>query len=542
MDAASDTILAHDLEGNIIYINEAACKDHGYTHEEFIHMNLKDIDTPESADLIQPRIKELLEKGDLVFECTHFRKDKSILPIEVHASVFELNGKKIILAVNRNITERKKAEQEIKFLAYHNPLTKLPNRRLFFNQLEKAVTKAKQENSNFSLLYIDLDRFKNVNDTLGHKTGDWLLVSVSETLFNYLTNDDLIAHMGGDEFMIMLSNINSTNDVKKVCQSMLNAFEAPFYINDFQLYSAISIGATIYPNDGQDIETLIKNADIAMYKAKESGGNNYKLYTPALNQECARKFELENSLHRALDNNEFELYYQPQVNIATGQIAGVEALLRWHHPKFGLVPPSDFIPLAEASGHIIAIGEWVLRTACVQNKTWLDEGLKPITMSVNVSLRQLQHKSFLTKVANILKETGLDPNLLVLEITESVSAQNSKHIYNTINTLASMGIKISMDDFGKGYSTLVNLKKFSVNTLKIDRDFIKEIANDTKSEAIITTTIALAKNLGVKVVAEGVETEEQLAFLKEMDCAEMQGYLFSRPLPSEQINRILRQQ
>ncbi|MCL1466328.1 EAL domain-containing protein [Argonema galeatum] len=439
----------------------------------------------------------------------------------------------------RDITERRMAEQTIRYQALHDLLTDLPNRILFNERLSAALSNAADSQGMLAVMFLDLDRFKTINDTLGHVFGDQLLQIVAERLTNCLWQHDTVARWGGDEFTLLLPQISCVEDAGRIAKIILDALKQPFNIEGHQLYISSSIGIAFYPYDGEDAETLIRNADVALYRAKEQGRNNYQFYKAAMNSEASELLILENKLHQALERGEFVVYYQPQVNTTTGKITEMEALVRWQHPDLGLISPAKFIPLAEENGLILPIGEWVLRTACAQNKVWQDAGFPSLCVAVNLSARQFQQPNLVEMVARVLSETGLLPCFLELEITESIAMQNLDFTRAILKDLHSMGVSISMDDFGTGYSSLSYLKKFPLDKLKIDQSFVRELTTDPNDAAIISAIAALGKVLNLKMVAEGVETEEQRDFLQSIQCEYMQGYLFSRPLSAKDATQIL---
>lgn len=435
---------------------------------------------------------------------------------------------------------KQRLRDTIKYLSSTDSLTGLYNREFFIDSLNNEISKAFIKKEKFAIIFLDLNGFKKINDTLGHFTGDKILKLISLELMKYMGDTNLISRFGGDEFVILLPNISNVEEVINVAKEILNIFDQPFTIDKNHMYISTSIGVVLYPENGLNCETLIKNADIAMYKAKENNRNSIQVFDSCMKEEVNEQFILGNYLHDALRNKEFLVYYQPIIDINTGKIAAAEALLRWNHPKLGFIPPDKFISVAENMGLIYSIGEWVLRTACRQNKLWQSEGYNPILISVNVSVKQLEQKNFVELVSNILDETELSPEYLELEITESVSAGDINKIIKVLNNLKDLGVKLSMDDFGTGYSSLGNLKKLAISKLKIDKSFIDDIDEEVNNAEIASAIIALAKNLNLMVVAEGIEVERQLSFLKENSCHMAQGYLFSKPVNCSSFEKLLR--
>ncbi|MDO8616335.1 MAG: EAL domain-containing protein [Dehalococcoidia bacterium] len=458
-------------------------------------------------------------------------------------------GKDEVLAIIRDVTERKRAEETVHRLAFHDALTGLPNRPLFRDRLELALAQSRRSGQMAAVMFLDLDRFKVVNDTVGHAEGDTLLRQVAGQLTGLVREGDTVARLGGDEFTILLPTIGGPEDAIRIAERILNTLKRPQVICGREYLATGSIGITIYPGDGADADTLLRNADVAMYRAKDLGRNQYQMYTPAMNAEVSDRLALETSMRHALERGHFAIYYQPQVNTQTMSVVGMEALLRWRHPVRGLILPADFIHTAEETGLIIPLGEWVLRTACAQNKAWQDAGYPPLRIAVNLSARQFRQRSLIETVRNALRETGLEPQYLQLEITEALAMHDAELTITMLRDLKEMGVQIAVDDFGIGHSSLNYLKRFPIDAVKIDCSFVRGLTVDPVDAALVTAIIAMSHSLGLKVIAEGVETEEQLAFLKNpqshlpalkhRQCDEFQGYLFSHPLPPEELEAIL---
>jgi diguanylate cyclase (GGDEF)-like protein len=442
--------------------------------------------------------------------------------------------------VARDITERKLAEETINFQAYHDLLTNLPNRALLRDRLSLAITQAKREEEMLAVMFLDLDRFKNINDSLGHVIGDELLQQVSTRLKSCVREGDTLARFGGDEFTLLLPKITKgQEDIRKIAEKINDVLRDPFTIDDNELYVSASIGISIYPRDGTNMDNLIKHADIAMYHVKDKGKNGYQFYSDDMTTPYFQNLSLETGIHKALDNDEFHLMYQPQINIKSGEIVGVEALVRWEHPEHGPITPAEFIPFAEETGMIVDIGHWVLRNACAELKRWRDAGLPEIRMSINMSARQLAEKDIVKRISNMLKDYGIPGHCIELEITENTIMSEMDSVIHKLKELSRKGVNIAIDDFGTGYSSLSYLHKLPIQTLKIDRAFIKELNMNNSGNSIINTIVAMAKGLDLNVIAEGVETQQQLDYLHEIDCHEAQGFLFGKPLPADVISQLL---
>jgi len=439
-----------------------------------------------------------------------------------------------------DISELKATQRRIHHLAHHDTLTNLSNRFSLHEKLDQAIAFCKRNNMQLAVMLIDLDRFKTINDTVGHQAGDELLVQVARRLAGSVRDSDIVARLGGDEFVVALPCIGSPADAAHLADKITNVISAPYVINGQEQRTSPSIGICIYPGDGTEIGDLLKNADVAMYHAKAKGRGNYQFFTEDMQIATSERMNLESDLRQALAHNEFLLYYQPQLDLRSGTIVGVEALIRWQHPSRGLVSPADFIPIAEESGMIMAIGDWVLKEACRQLKTWQERGITHVRMSINLSTSQFLDKTLPARIHELLAANNLSADLIDLEVTESMSMASPDESISVMKTLSSSGLTLSIDDFGTGYSSLAYLKLLPIHTLKIDRSFVKDIETDPNDADICDVTVLLAHKLGLKVVAEGVETEAQLKFLLSIGCEKIQGYLISKPLPADQAEMFIR--
>jgi diguanylate cyclase (GGDEF)-like protein len=428
-----------------------------------------------------------------------------------------------------------------RYLAYHDTLTKLPNRQLFFDRLVQAIAHARRSEASVAVLFLDLDGFKLINDTMGHSAGDLLLISVANRLMSCVRESETASRFGGDEFAVILGGVNREQDAAIVAKRILEAFKLPHMIAEQESYVSPSIGISMYPDDGSDAETLVRNADIAMYLAKQEGGHQYLFYTPSMNRGILEQPVYEKNIEKALEREQFLLYYQPQVCLKTGKIISVEALVRWRHPKYGILLPEQFIPAAEKSGLIVPIGDYVLLQACEQSMKWQDRGYPPVRVAVNLSVHQLQKQTLVKLVNQVLKSTKLKPRYLGFEITENSTIHNGDDTIELLKSLKKKGIELAIDDFGIGYSSLGYLKRLPIQTLKIDRSFILNINRDSEDIAIIKAIIAMAHSLGMQVTAEGVETEEQSEILRSLECDAIQGYYFSKPIPADMMGHFLQE-
>lgn len=454
--------------------------------------------------------------------------------LETHATPLRDSDGKVtmLLGITRDTTERKNNEEKIRYLANFDNLTGLPNRTQLALKIKHLLSMAKRNNQQIAVMFLDLDRFKDINDSLGHSIGDTVLIESAARLTSFLREEDTIARLGGDEFIIILPD-TQIDGASQVAQKLLDAFQSSFHIGDHELSISASIGIALYPNDGDDFETLYKNADTAMYRAKQEGRNNFCFFTEEMQHKTTRNLELGNALRHALERNQLDLHYQPQFSTRGKRIIGAEALLRWSHPEFGNISPAEFVPIAEETGIILSIGEWVLRTAIQAAKSWMDEGNEPIIIAINLSAVQFRSPNLPELIGTILDEVGLPPEYLELELTESIAMHDPQRAINTMNELHLRGVKMSLDDFGTGYSSLSYLKKFNIYKLKIDQSFVRDINIDPEDKAIVAAIISMAKSLGLQTIAEGVETIAQLTYLKEQECNEIQGYYFSKPLPKK---------
>lgn len=436
-----------------------------------------------------------------------------------------------IAGITEDVSERKRAEERLTYLAQYDHLSGLPNRALFLDRLGQAQAQAQRESWVTAVVLIDLDRFKVINDTLGHAAGDKLVVAVAQRLARAIRSGDTVSRLGGDEFALILQNLSKPRDAATVSQKVLETLAAPFEVEGHEIFVTASIGITLFPSDGETAEELLKNADSAMYRAKHQGRNNFQFYTAEMNARSGEVLRLENNLRRALERREFMLYFQPKADLSSGRVVGVEALLRWQHAELGMVSPEKFIPLMEETGLIVPTGEWVLQAACNQLRAWRESGVPGIPISINVSGRQFQERDLVSSITGIIRSSGVDPRLVELEITESSLMSSPDDAIQVLKALKSFGVQISVDDFGTGYSSLAYLKRFPIDALKIDRSFVQDITRDRDDAAIVTAVVNLAHSLNLTVVAEGVETEEQLSFLIANDCDQMQGFLLAAPLP-----------
>lgn len=533
---------ATSVEKGWLEVNEAMTEILGYSETELKQKTWTELTHPDDLQADLDQFSRLLsgEIDDYSIDKRFIHKSGRIVP--THLSVRALrkpDGQAdYCVALLEDITERMQAQQKIEYLAHFDPLTSLPNRTLLTDRVTNMLQLASRSKSGLALLYLDLDRFKNVNDSLGHAAGDLLLQQVAHRLKNTLRDEDTVSRMGGDEFVALLPGTDD-DGAARVARKILDALAQPYQLDQYQLNMTASIGIAMYPENGVDFASLSRAADSALYRAKQSGRNDYQFFTDEMHQKALRTMQIEIALRRALDHGELVLHYQPQVEALTGRIVGTEALVRWQHPEWGLTSPADFIPIAEEVGLIISIGEWVMTEAIRQNAAWQRQGLDVVPVAVNLSIAQFRQATLVDMVSNVLQQHQLDPSYLELELTESIAMENIEFTIDTVERLHALGPRLSIDDFGTGYSSLSYLKRFQIDKLKIDQSFVRNLAHDANDEAIVIAIINMAKSLGFKVIAEGVETVEQLAFLRARQCDEIQGYLYSKPVPAEVFGNML---
>ncbi|HET7712120.1 MAG TPA: EAL domain-containing protein, partial [Thermoanaerobaculia bacterium] len=494
-------------------------------------------DQPEQERVLSEAVPAVKGRGKWRGEMMGRRIDGSNFPQEMSLTAIEGGG---MVYVVRDISERTYAEEQIRHLAYHDTLTSLPNRLLFKDRLAVALAQAQRAHLRVAVLFLDLDRFKVINDSLGHNVGDELLQAAAERISHCVRESDTVARLGGDEFTLLLPSIQRSEDIAPVAQKILEAMRQPFMIQGREFFTTASIGISLYPDDGSDPETLIKNADTAMYQAKEQGRDNCQMFNADINAKALQRVALEHALRKALNNSELSLHYQPIFDLESGRIVASEALLRWQSEELGSVTPSTFIPVAETIGAMLPIGNWAMRTACTQARRWRDYGWHDLTLSINLSVSQLQQPDIVEQVQDVLRQSRLAARHLELEITESMAISNPEMTIRTLQELRKLGVRISLDDFGTGHSSLSYIKRYPIDTLKIDQTFVRDIESDADTAAIVQAMIAMAHSLRLTVIAEGVETEGQAKFLRDHGCDQVQGFLFSRPLPPEKLTPLIR--
>jgi diguanylate cyclase (GGDEF)-like protein/PAS domain S-box-containing protein len=547
LNSIGDAVICTDISGNITFLNLVAVSMTGWSHDEAAGRRMAEVfqvldatsrkTTPNPMEMAVRQNRTM----HLPSNCILIRHDGCEIPIEdsiapIHDREGRVTG---VVIVFRDVSSGQKMALQMAHSAHHDFLTGLPNRKLLNDRVSQALLSAARNMKKVSVLFLDLDGFKHINDSLGHSIGDRVLQSVAKRLVDSVRGSDTVSRQGGDEFVVLLSEVEDLKGVATTARRLLQVGAEPHSIDHHDLYVTTCIGVSIYPEDGLDAETLIKNADTAMYQAKENGPQIYQFFKPDMNIRAVERQSIEGSLRRALERQEFTVHYQPKIDLRTGEISGAEALIRWTHPTRGLVSPAQFIPVAEDCGLILPIGNWVLREACKQARAWAEAGLPLRTMGVNISAMEFRDEDFLEEVFSILKDTGLDPSSLELELTESVLMKRPESTSSVLQALRAKGVQVAVDDFGTGYSSLSYLQKFSIDALKIDQSFVRRITTAPAETTIVTAVISMARSLKLRVVAEGVETLKELEFLQAQQCDEAQGYYFSRPVPPEQFANLL---
>ncbi len=530
-----------DAEGTITEANDVFLKTFGFTRDDISNgkLNWRAMTRPQHRHLDDQALEKLKSAGVCApFDKECHRKDGSCTSV-LFSAAFVSDSHSEMVCFSFDLSEYKFAQARVNYFAYHDALTNLPNHTLFKDRLEKALAFTRRNEQILAVMLVNVDRFKTINDTLGYVTADQLLREVGERIVGCVRESDTVSRLGGDEFALLLTQVNRAEDAAKIAQNIREALSAPFRFHDQELFVTTSIGISLYPSDAKDTVSLLKSAGTALHRAKEQDGNNYQFYTSGRTTTALRQLVLENNMRPGLERDEFVIYYQPQVNLQSCRLVGIEALVRWQHPGLGLLYPAEFIPIAEKSALIAAIGNWTLRNACLQSKAWRDAGFDPLRIGVNVSARQFQQPNLIESIARVLEETDLEPYLLDLELTEGSIMRDPEQAITKLHELKSMGVQISIDDFGTGYSSLNYLKRFPIDTLKIDKSFVTEINSDPEDAAIVNSIITLAHALKLNVIAEGVETEEQLEYLRALGCDEVQGFLFSKALSVDELTKLL---
>ncbi len=547
LNSIGDAVICTDISGNITFLNLVAVRMTGWSRDEAAGRPMAEVFrvVDAASRKTTPNPMEMAVRQNRTMHlppnCILIQRDRCEIPIEdsvapIHDREGKVSG---VVIVFRDVSSGQTMALQMAHSAHHDFLTGLPNRKLFNDRVSQAILSAARNMKKVAVLFLDLDGFKHINDSLGHSIGDRVLQSIAKRLVDSVRGSDTVSRQGGDEFVVLLSEVEDSEGVAITARRLLQVGAEPHTIDQHDLYVTACIGVSIYPDDGLDVETLIKNADTAMYQAKENGHQSYQFFKPAMNVRAVERQSIEGSLRRALERQEFAVNYQPKINLRTGEISGAEALIRWTHPTRGLVSPAQFIPVAEDCGLILPIGNWVLREACKQARTWLEAGLPLGTMGVNISAVEFRNENFLEGIFAILKDTGLNPNLLELELTESVLMKRPESTASVLQALRAKGVQVAVDDFGTGYSSLSYLQKFSIDALKIDQSFVRRITTAPDETTIVTAVIGMARSLRLRVVAEGVETLKELEFLQAHQCDEAQGYYFSRPILPEQFAKLL---
>ncbi|MEQ8505047.1 MAG: EAL domain-containing protein [Rhodospirillales bacterium] len=545
MDTVADGIITIDENGTIETLNPTAEEIFGYTPGELVGSNVKILMGDDDAANHDHYLARYTNTGvrhiiGTAREVIGRRKNGSYIPIELAVSEMRFSGRRLFIGALRDITERKENEERLRDLATRDPLTRLPNRNLFTERLEEAIEQADSCGVGFAVLFLDLDNFKTINDALGHLIGDRIIQLAGQRVCGCVRGQDTVAHLSGDEFMVILEGMDDEARAAKVAKDVLKSLSQPFKVDGREVFTSCSIGVVVYPKNANSLVELMRNVDTAAHFAKKQGRANFQFYTERLSEDARRRIEVESGLRRALENDEFELVYQPKVDLETRRILGAEALLRWENTNLGKVSPVEFIPVAEETGLIVAIGSWVLREACKTAAAWHKEGLVNCHIAVNLSAMQFLHGDLAGEIRDTLNECGLDPYLLDVELTESMLVSNAEETIRILNVIKDMGVNVSMDDFGTGYSSLSYLTRFPLDSLKVDRSFVTGLPDDRDASAVARAIISMAQNLNLRIVAEGIETENQVGFLHALGCQVGQGYLFSPPVENEKFMELAR--
>lgn len=532
------------LDGYLLRVNQSLCQLLGYSESEMLAMNFYYLIHPNDLNNLQIHIQQLIDKKIKLYQSEQqcFRKSGEILWVMTTLSLIRdaLGNPKYFVIQVENITLQKKAEERLRHMAYHDPLTGLANRNKLEQFVNHILATSRRHQQGFALLFLDLDRFKNINDTIGHEAGDLLLQIVADRLRSTVRNTDMVARLGGDEFVVLVTDVKKTEAIALIAEKILSSMLEVIVIKEQEIYITTSIGISFYPYDGKNMQTLTKNADLALYRAKEQGRNNYQFYTLEMTGKAQEKMALQNALAHALVKNEFFLNYQPKMDIKTRKITGVEALLRWKNSDYSAITPDEIVALAEETGLIIPVSEWILRTACKQLKVWHDMGLTSLTIAVNCTARQFKQTTFVDDVLTIVNEVGISPQSLEIEVTEKTIMEDSENTLRVLYALKDLGVQIAIDDFGTGYWSLSHLRRLSVDRIKIDKSFTKQVTLDQTTAAITSAIIGMVNRLGIKSIAEGVETKDQYEFLAKEDCTEIQGYYLTRPLAEAAMTKFLK--
>jgi diguanylate cyclase (GGDEF)-like protein/PAS domain S-box-containing protein len=535
-----DALLVVDIDGNFVEVNQTTSELTGYSRTELLNMGLRHVEAAMDETEIYRQLDILLANGSSRFETQWRRKDGTVRDVEVSVQTFDGGVFQGFFSFVRDITKRKADLARIEYLAHYDPLTGLFNRSQFEEQVTKRLNGSPGNDKHFLLIYLDLDNFKDINDSLGHPVGDEMLRQIGKRLKSMAGKSRVVGKSSGDEFFLLTEIVPGDHAIRDEAEAIQQLLSETVDVREHQLKTTVSMGITVAPRDGTDFQTLFRNADTAMYVAKSDGRNTYRLFDISMQERAQQRQHILMELRGALARNELELHYQPQLDLSTRSVIGAEALLRWNHPKLGSVSPARFIPIAEESGLILEIGEWVIREACREATKWQVFSNKPIGIAVNLSAIQFQQESICQKVSEILEDTGLPPRLLELELTESVLVGDESRVVETVRSLKAQGVKLAIDDFGTGYSSLSYLNRFAMDKLKIDQSFIREMEVDNSSASLVMAIVRLAHSLGIKVIAEGVETRQQTEHLDRLSCDEVQGYYFGKPMSAENFTTLIK--